>query len=536
MTSASTGGRVARVLLSKLRQLGIEYIFATPGSEFIPLIEEYRQGGPFPTPIVVPHEALAVNMAHGFFLTTGRPQAVMVHFTVGTANALLGLMGASRMNVPLLFLAGRAPVSAHGAPGGRDRFIHWAQESFDQGAMTREFVKWDYELRRPDMVDEVLTRAWEIMTSAPRGPVSLSIPREHLYEAAVEQPFSLPRPIAPLVPSEPVLSELVTKLQGSERGVVISSRSGLDPQTVPRLAQLCERFQLGVLCPQAQALNLSTAHSCFLGFEDDAILREADLILSLDTDVPWLPARVNPAAAVIQLGPDPLFERLPMRSFPSALTVRAELAPTLELLVARAGPDKARSSWLLERRRRWETEVSDQASQLEHSNRLTGHAVAKVLSPHLGSGVVLLNELSLPPHQLGLAHAGGYLRSGSASALGWALPCALGIKLARPELTPLAVVGDGVYYLSNPLAVQWMSQALRAPLVTLILNNEGMPSVHAGPEFTSLRPTLPFAEMAAAGGAFGARVETRAELDRALTGAFEAARQGKMGVIDARLS
>src|SRR5206468_3008745 len=93
--------------------------------------------------VIVPHENLGVAIAHGYTMITGRPQAMMVHVGVGTANAVNGLMNASRMNIPLLFSAGRTPLTESGAlPGARNNYIHWAQEHFDQGGMLREFMKW----------------------------------------------------------------------------------------------------------------------------------------------------------------------------------------------------------------------------------------------------------------------------------------------------------------------------------------------------------------------------------------------------------
>ena len=76
-------------------------------------------------------------MAHGYYQITGRPQAVMIHVTVGTANAMNGIINAARDNIPILFTAGRTPVVESGVHGSRDLYIHWAQESFDQAAMVR---------------------------------------------------------------------------------------------------------------------------------------------------------------------------------------------------------------------------------------------------------------------------------------------------------------------------------------------------------------------------------------------------------------
>ena len=106
----------------------------------------------------------------------------MVHVTVGTGNAATALISASRANVPMLMSAGRTPVTEEGLPGARDLHIHWAQESFDQAAMVREYVKWDYELRTPVQVEAVVDRAVEQMLAEPRGPVYLTLPREVLAE------------------------------------------------------------------------------------------------------------------------------------------------------------------------------------------------------------------------------------------------------------------------------------------------------------------------------------------------------------------
>ena len=134
-------------------------------------------------------------MAHGYYRTCGKPAAVMVHVTVGTANAICGLMNAARDNVPLLLAAGRTPITETGHIASRNRSIHWGQEAFDQGGMVREFVKWDYELRDGQPVDAVVDRALDIAMSEPRGPVYLTLPREVLANPATHARRSNVRPL-----------------------------------------------------------------------------------------------------------------------------------------------------------------------------------------------------------------------------------------------------------------------------------------------------------------------------------------------------
>ena len=165
---------VAEHYLAALRSRGIERLFFNAGTDFAPLVEAYARGAesnapPFPEPILATHENLAIGMAHGAHLVTGRAQAVMVHVSVGTANAICGLLNAARDRIPILLTAGRSPILEAGALGARDLRIHWGQEMFDQAGMVRELVKWDYELRDARQVDDVVDRAVGIATAEPKG-------------------------------------------------------------------------------------------------------------------------------------------------------------------------------------------------------------------------------------------------------------------------------------------------------------------------------------------------------------------------------
>ena len=178
----------AEAYIRRLADRGIDYVFANAGTDFAPIVESLSRNagkeGKAPRFLVVPHENVAMAMAHGYYRASGKPAAVMVHVTVGTGNTINGLMNAARDNVPLLLAAGRTPLTETGHVGSRNRSIHWGQESFDQGAMVREFCKWDYELRAGQPVDAVVDRALDIAMSEPRGPVYLTLPREVLAAPA----------------------------------------------------------------------------------------------------------------------------------------------------------------------------------------------------------------------------------------------------------------------------------------------------------------------------------------------------------------
>ena len=115
----------AHDLLQGLLDRGIEYLFCNLGTDHAPLIEEMAswrtQGKALPQLILCPHENTAVHMAGGFALATGRGQAVLVHVDAGTANSAMGLHNLSRARIPVLLIAGRAPMSTFDdTPGGRE--------------------------------------------------------------------------------------------------------------------------------------------------------------------------------------------------------------------------------------------------------------------------------------------------------------------------------------------------------------------------------------------------------------------------------
>ena len=174
----------AEIFLKTLADHGVDYFFANPGTDFPPIVEAFTRArtsnAKFPQPVLVPHENLAVAMAHGAYLMTGRPQAVMVHVNVGTGNTVNNITNLSRDRAPVILCAGRTPFTEKGSFGSRSRSIHWAQEMFDQAGMLREMVKWDYELKVAEQIADVTARAYEMTMTSPRGPVYLVLPREPL--------------------------------------------------------------------------------------------------------------------------------------------------------------------------------------------------------------------------------------------------------------------------------------------------------------------------------------------------------------------
>src|SRR5437868_1090761 len=328
------------VFLRALAEHGVDFFFANPGTDFPPIVEAFSRGrhsnAKLPRPVLVPHENLAVAMAHGAYTQTGRPQAVMVHVNVGTGNTINNLINLARDRVPLILAAGRTPITEGGSFGSRSRQIHWGQEMFDQAGMVREIVKWDYELRMPGQTADVVARAHEVAMTSPRGPVYLVLPREPLSAAVAEPQIVARTAPAAAHPDPAAIEQLVSWIANAKSPLIIAAASGTDARAVNALAQLAEDAAIPVVSHNNRVVCLPSSHSMHAGFDSGPLVGEADLIIVIESDAPWYPNMQTPPAGcrVAHIGEDPAFLRHPMRSFPSDLSITAAPAKALEALDA----------------------------------------------------------------------------------------------------------------------------------------------------------------------------------------------------------
>jgi acetolactate synthase I/II/III large subunit len=549
--------------LDALAAHGIDHLFVNPGTDFAPIVEAFARAGrtnrPVPRPMVVPHEHAAVAMAHGYTLITGRPQAVMLHVNVGLANSINALIDASRDRVPLLLTSGRTPLTEEGPHGARSVYIHWAQEMFDQAGMLREFVKWDYEMRRGDQVSEVVDRALELAQTSPTGPVYLALPREVLGEEIGPRADAPRRPRARPEPPRAAAGDVERAAEwiaAARNPLVITGQLGRDPHEAVLLTRLAERFALPVVPFNPRHFAISGNHPMFQGAAPGSLLTEADLILVLESDVPWIPSLASPGpdARIIQVGEDPLYQRYPMRSFRSDLTIRSNLATFLQALEpALAARADGRAEEITARRDRlaarsaglragWAAEI-EQAGRADTINLAwLNHCLRAVVEPD----TVVVNEYSFRQEYCPLDQPGSLFSVGPAGGLGWGLPAALGIKLASPGKQVVALLGDGAYMFANPTACHFIAENQKLPLLTVIYNNtlygavrratldmyaDGVAAEADGRLLAEL-PNPAFERIVEAHGGHGERVEHPAALPAALKRASEVVRGGRQALVN----
>ena len=549
MTESITAGGA---LLARLKAVGVDYIFANSGTDFPPIIEGLAEAGakdiPLPHAIVIPHEHAAMGMAHGYYLGSGRPQAVMAHTNVGLANCAIGAINAATEHVPVLLFSGRTPTVEQGRFGARTVPIGWGQEMRDQAALVREAVKWDYELRFPEQVPAVVDRAYAIANSIPRGPIYVSLPREILCEPCPADALAATPTMAPVdvAPTPAALAQAAALLAGAERPLIIAQRGAGSANGFATLAALATEWAIPVCQYWAVQLAIATDHPMHVGIDPGPWLAEADVVLVLDSLAPWSPAihAPPPDCTVIQAGPDPLFARFPVRNFRCDLALAGDTTSLVTalrhimrpMLPERAPAIDARRDRIVPRALAIRGRAIEAAKAGGSGERMTkawvSHCLSAAITGHTAS---ILSELGCPLEPMTLRDADSWFQEPHSGGLGWSFPTALGLQLAQPGRLVIATMGDGSYMFANPVTCHQIAEAIGLPVLILVLNNRewgavrqsvvGMyPDGHATRAnimpLTSLEPTPDFAMIARASRAWTASVANPADLPAILKAAI----------------
>jgi acetolactate synthase-1/2/3 large subunit len=550
----------AQAYLTLLGARGIDYFFANGGTDFASIIDGFARlmadGTKVPTPITVPHEMVAASMAHGYYLATGRPQVVMVHVTVGTANLLNAMINASRAKVPIIFTAGRTPITEKGSPASRNIYIHWAQESFDQGGLAREWTKWDYELRSQGQVETVVDRALSIAMAEPRGPVYLTLPREVLAEPCKSFSYSPATRVHPpeLAHSMPEgIEDAAAALARARNPLIITAQSGLWHGAVAQLVKLAETMGIPVVeTPGRYFMNFPTSHPMHMGFDPHSLIADADVIVAIEADAPWYPSRAEPSpnATVIHIGTDPLYSNYPIWGFPVDIAITANPEAALAALNRALEPyADANRSEIAARIRRW-TKLHDKqradwkaiAAKVSRDKPLDPAWVSSCVNNVKDDDTIFVNEYDLSPLQADLNQPGSYFHAPPSGGLGWGLGAALGVQLGSPGKTVICTVGDGAYIFGCPTAAHFVAAAQNLPVLFVVYNNQCWRSVkesvlYVHPEgnarklnkfpLSDLSPSPEYDKIITAFGGYGERVEDPDQIEPALRRALNVVRKEK---------
>jgi acetolactate synthase-1/2/3 large subunit len=338
-------------------------------------------------------------------------------------------------------------------------------------------------------------------------------------------------------------------------------------QDVPDQRKLAELLAIPVLESAAFHVNFPGNHPLHAGYqfttpEQSPVLARADVILVLDSDVPWIPAasRPSPGTTIYAVDVDPLKTAMSMSQVPARRIAAADSKVAVEQ-IARFVRENIRIDTDAVEARRAEAVAASQARRA--SLDALEQPDPDVISPRYLTGCVrellggtdplvlteAITNYQVVAEHLRISRPGSLLGSGG-SSLGWAGGGAVGAKLACPERTVVCLVGDGSYLFGVPSSVQWVARRYGTPALTIIYDNRGW----AAPKFSALQvhpdgaaartgdfhvsfdPEADLPGVArAAGGAYGVTVADPGELPGVLKDALAVVHGGRSAVVSVQL-
>jgi thiamine pyrophosphate-dependent acetolactate synthase large subunit-like protein len=546
-----------------LRALDIPYIALNPGASYRGVHDSLVNylGNSRPRMLLCLHEESAVALAHGWAKVTGKPMAAFVHSNVGLMHATMAIFNCWCDRAPVLVLGATGPIDAT----RRRPWIEWIHTARDQGALIRNFTKWDDQPGSVGAAQEALLRAWLIAQTAPQGPVyvnfDLALQEDEIAETPpMPDPARYTPPGAP-EPAGPVLQQAAELLAGARRPLILAGRGSRDPEAWQRRVALAEALGARVMTDRKSGATFPTDHPLHGG--GNAAIVEADVILSLD----WvdLAGTLNTAhagkpimAKIVQVSLDQYVH--------NGWSMDYQGLPPLDCYLL-AEPDAAVPALLAAVK-----ELRPQAPPVPEPGQRPGPPPLSALDeapviavPHIATALrEVVGDAPATMIRLPLSWSDGlwefhhpldYLGTdgggGVGSGPGMSVGAALALRDTGSGRLPVSVLGDGDFLMG--CTALWTAVRNGVPLLIIVANNRsffndelhqervarqrGRPPENRWIGQAIRDPDIDLATMARGQGATGiGPVEDPKKLVGALREAVAAVRQGAVCVVDVRVA
>lgn len=550
-------------LLEAFRQLGVDYIVSSPGTEWAPVWEamanQKKQGKNGPGFMDCWHETLAVDIAAGYTLATGRMQAVLLHAGSGLLQGAMGLHGALQAQVPMVVMSGES--TTYGEKPGFDPGPQWVDNLSIVGGPQRlvePLVKFATQAASPYTLYESVVRAGELAQRAPRGPTYLSVPFETLLEEWTPPGNGRAVPGAPRTLTAPEdVERLAALLVKAKNPVVITEAAGREPETYDAFVALCELLALPVVETNGALFsNFPKDHPLYQGLGVAPFKEDADLAIILRTRVPWYPPSSRPPKAVVAvIDETPHRDYMVYQSLQADMYLEGDAGATLRALAEAArsiGIDEA----VVEARR---TRLAARHDDMQESKRAAQAEARKktpidpvwlcaALGEVMPRGTIYVDEVTthtplLRQHIRWNDPQCLFTRQGG---LGQGLGLSLGVKLAKPENAVVTLIGDGAFLYNPVLGSLGAARDFNLPILAVIFNNRKYAAIQGThvkmyPDGTAAETDFflgthihgpDHVKIVEAFGGHGERVEDPERLPAALRDALDAVNGGRPAVLD----
>lgn len=498
-----------------LRGLGMTTIFGNPGSTEEPFLAHFPNDFRY---ILGLHEAVVVAMADGFAQATGHAAFINLHTAPGVGNGMGSLVTAWYNRTPLVVTAGQQSRQMLALEP-------WLINR-DATELPRPYVKWSHEPTRPEDVPSAIERAYHIAMAPPRGPTFVSIPMDDWARLTLPRP---PRQVNSRTrPDEEGLVEVAAALATADNPALIVG-GGVDRAGGWDAAvHLAERLRLPVWeAPAPERASFPQDHPLFQGFLPLAIkplgerLQGHDVVLVAGAAVfryyPYVPgAHLPDGTTLFHITDDP---------------DEAARAPVGTSIVGDVGDALRRLSELVPAASRPAPAPRPAPQEAPPTDPISVPYVMRSLAEALPAGVPVVDESASSRaaffDQVRISRPGSYYFTAS-GGLGFGLPAAVGIGLARPDAPVACVVGDGAAMFG--IQAIWTAAHYEVPVVYVVLNNGGYGILKAFAAFQRTPgvpgldlPNLDIVSIARGLGAEARRITNAAELPAACHEAFRTA-------------
>ncbi|MEZ5593806.1 MAG: biosynthetic-type acetolactate synthase large subunit [Gammaproteobacteria bacterium] len=526
----------AQALMQALVDQGTEMIFGYPGGAIMPTYDALYDVREHLRHILVRHEQGAVHAAQGYARASGRVGVCLVTSGPGATNLITGLSDALIDSTPLVCITGQVRSELLGS----DAF----QEA-DVIALTLAATKWSYQITDPTEVPAVIEQAFRIACSGRPGPVLIDFSRDAQAGLCEDVPSTSREGIfnpyyqhwQPAVQrlDEVALAQAASLINNAQKPLLMVGQGVLLARAEQSLGTLVAKTGIPVAATLLGLSALSCDHPQYVGMlgmhgnvGPNRLTNEADVILAVgmrfDDRVTGCLERYARQAKIIHIDIDPAEIN---RHVPAEIGLVGDAKAVLEHLLPLLD-ERQHDTWL----RCFQRENSEEyreviATELEPGSRelRMGEVIDRLSVQSAGEAIVVSD---VGQHQMQAARyyrfncPRSHITSGGAGTMGFALPAALGAKLAMPKRQVIAIIGDGGFQMT--LQELGTIAQERVPVKIVILNNHHLGMVRQWQElffdqrYSFVHMQSPdFVTLAQAYGIAGRRVSERADLDMALT-------------------
>ena len=534
---------------------GVEYIFGNPGTSETPFLDGL-QDYPQLRYIQALQEGTAVGMADGYARATGKPAFANIHIAGGLANGISGLYNAFRGGTPLVLTAGNSDTRM---------LISEPVLSGDLVEMTKQYTKWSTEIRHASDIPVAIRRAFKEAKTPPSGPVFVSFPWDTMDEEIEFEATPSAEGYFRIRPDTAAVARATEILASAQNPVIVVGDRVAQSGAVDAVVQVAEQTGARVLATSYSEVNFPTGHPQWggmLNLNSQSTARQfenADVVLAVGTDVfasfmyvdvPFL----KPDTRLIHL--DSAYWEIE-KNYPTEVGIladpgagMADLAASLDSEMNGSQREAAttRAATLADVRRRGDERYQERIKPTWDNLPMPVERMMHELAAAVPPNTIVADEAVTSRPAVNRAFEftkPGDIYGIRGGALGWAMPGALGVKLAHPDRPVLAVVGDG----ASMYTVQalWTASRYNIPVVYAICNNQAYrilkvnmevylrdmlddrerDSEYVGMEFAN---RLDLAMMAQAMGVHGERVDDPNEIGPAVKRAFDSGRPALLDI------